>query len=286
MDKFALWKGATTIRVMRLLGVIAIGLVALSATMVLGRVSANTASQSGGLQAFTQANDPDETITPTATLTGTVTVSVTPAPGTPSPSGTPDRVTICHHTGSPTNPYVMITVDRSALPAHRRHGDIIPAPTGGCPALTPPPTGTASTTPSITVTATRVATGTATATAAASPAATGTATAKVTICHRTGSSKNPYVMITVSMNAIPAHSRHGDIIPAPAGGCPAVAPAAKKANPNTGSANHNGDDDGKNKGNGNGQTSGKQKDKEQDTEQGEESERDDGGNANGNGHDK
>jgi hypothetical protein len=35
---------------------------------------------------------------------------------------------------------------------------------------------------------------------------------KVTICHRTGSQKNPFVTITVSRNALPAHLRHGDTI--------------------------------------------------------------------------
>lgn len=43
---------------------------------------------------------------------------------------------------------------------------------------------------------------------------------KTTICHRTGSQKNPYVEITVSINEFPAHQRHGDIIPTPPGGCP------------------------------------------------------------------
>jgi hypothetical protein len=38
---------------------------------------------------------------------------------------------------------------------------------------------------------------------------------KVTICHRTRSATNPYVRITVSVNALDAHERHGDIIPAP-----------------------------------------------------------------------
>jgi hypothetical protein len=48
---------------------------------------------------------------------------------------------------------------------------------------------------------------------------------KVTLCHRTASSKNPYVKITVSTAAqLKAHQRHAeDIIPAPAGGCPRVA---------------------------------------------------------------
>jgi hypothetical protein len=33
---------------------------------------------------------------------------------------------------------------------------------------------------------------------------------KVTICHRTGSKKNPFVTIRVSQNALKAHLKHGD----------------------------------------------------------------------------
>lgn len=45
---------------------------------------------------------------------------------------------------------------------------------------------------------------------------------KVTICHKTGSAKNPYVEISISNNAIKdGHGTHvGDLIPAPEGGCP------------------------------------------------------------------
>lgn len=45
---------------------------------------------------------------------------------------------------------------------------------------------------------------------------------KITICHKTGSAKNPYVDITVSENAVTdGHATHaGDLIPAPEGGCP------------------------------------------------------------------
>lgn len=44
---------------------------------------------------------------------------------------------------------------------------------------------------------------------------------KVTICHATGSSANPFVTITIDTNGLNGHGGHaGDIIPAPAGGCP------------------------------------------------------------------
>jgi hypothetical protein len=56
-----------------------------------------------------------------------------PATNTHAKAG---KMTICHATGSATNPYVTITISNNAIPAHRRHQDgrdIIPAPEGGCP---------------------------------------------------------------------------------------------------------------------------------------------------------
>jgi hypothetical protein len=67
---------------------------------------------------------------------------------------------------------------------------------------------------------------------AATPANPHAKAGKTTICHATGSATNPYVTITISDNALPAHARHQDgrdLIPAPAGGCPAAAPATAEA---------------------------------------------------------
>jgi CHRD domain len=44
---------------------------------------------------------------------------------------------------------------------------------------------------------------------------------KTAICHKTSSQTKPYVRLVVGTRALKAHMKHaGDIIPAPAGGCP------------------------------------------------------------------
>jgi hypothetical protein len=48
--------------------------------------------------------------------------------GTPSAAAQyqyQEKVVICHHTHSATNPLVTITVSQNALPAHLKHGDTI-----------------------------------------------------------------------------------------------------------------------------------------------------------------
>jgi CHRD domain len=131
-----------------------------------------------------------------------------------TPTATPSKITICHETGSDSNPWRRITISGRAmtnpksksgrlLRGHLRHaGDAIVVGTAACPSptLTPAPTTTPPT--------------------------------KITICHKTGSTTNPYRRITVSSRAVtnpnsPAgktlrgHMGHsGDILMPGAAACP------------------------------------------------------------------
>jgi CHRD domain len=127
-----------------------------------------------------------------------------PSQAQPAP---PAKVTICHKTSSDTNSFRRITVSSkafsTALRGHLRHtGDAIVIGTAACPS------------PSLT------------------PSPTNTPPAKIEICHKTGSKKNPYRRIMVSSRAITnpnsqsgnilrGHMRHaGDILMPGATACP------------------------------------------------------------------
>jgi len=101
------------------------------------------------------------------------------------------KISICHATGSETNPYNEITVSVNGLNGHSRHeGDIFPVPEAGCPT---------------------------------SPLVINEG--KIMICHATSSEKNPYNEITVSVNGLNGHGTHADdIIQAPQAGCPKTRP--------------------------------------------------------------
>ena len=109
-----------------------------------------------------------------------------------------NKVLLCHKTGSAENPYVLINISENGVNhGHSKHaGDIIPAPADGCPG-------------------TSISNGD-------GEEDEDTNGNKISICHKTGSAENPYVLITLSENGvIHGHSKHaGDIIPAPVDGCP------------------------------------------------------------------
>lgn len=121
-------------------------------------------------------------------------------------SAAPSKLTICHKTGSESNPWRRILVSSRAMAnpksrsgrlvrGHLRHtGDAVVAGAATCPA------------------------------AAVTPEPTSTPATRVTICHKTGSATNPYRRITVSSRAVThpnsapgkvlrGHARHtGDLL--------------------------------------------------------------------------
>jgi CHRD domain len=141
-----------------------------------------------------------------ALLAGLATTARGGQTGVQHATAVPSKVTVCHRTSSDSNPWRRITISSRAwtkpssqagrvLRAHMRHvGDAFVIGTGPCPP------------------------------AAQSPAPANTTPTRITICHRTGSSANPFRRITVSMRAVMrpasaagvalrAHTRHnGDIL--------------------------------------------------------------------------
>ncbi len=162
----------------------------------------------------------------------------TVAPANANSAGTDEhKVTLCHATGSTTNPYVEITVDYDSiikaghgdhagpvfdaeLPEHAAWGDIIPPfdfggdavhagmnlsaegqvmLANGCeaPMTEPPVTEPTPTVPPVTEPTPTV------------PPVIEPAEHKVTLCHATHSESNPYVTITVDYHSI-IQAGHGD----------------------------------------------------------------------------
>lgn len=119
-----------------------------------------------------------------------------------------DKISICHATGSETNPYVEITISENGLKGHNAQGvhdgDIVPAPYGGCPSGDGGHDGDDGD--------------------GGDGGDYGSESKKVTFCHATGSEKNPYVVITTAEQAWlhghkDGHNGHADIYPVPEHGC-------------------------------------------------------------------
>ncbi|HEX7255551.1 MAG TPA: CHRD domain-containing protein [Gaiellaceae bacterium] len=146
-------------------------------------------------------------------VAGVVAVAHGEGAATPT-AAAPSKLTICHKTGSATNPWRRITVSSRALAnpksrsgrllrGHLRHtGDAVVVGTAACPAATE------------------------------TPAPTSTPPTKITICHKTGSASNPYRRITISSRAVAnpksssgkvlrGHMRHaGDLLMPGVAPCP------------------------------------------------------------------
>lgn len=119
-----------------------------------------------------------------------------------SPTSTePNNVKLCHKTGSPTQPWVVIIIRPYQAAPYIRRGDKLPNPDGSC-TDSPHPTTTTATTPS--------------------PPAPPVKTQpnQVRLCHQTGSPSQPWVPIWVNQPAVASYLLRGDILAWPDGSCP------------------------------------------------------------------
>lgn len=105
------------------------------------------------------------------------------------------KITICHRTSSESHPYVEITVDNHGqINGHSHHrGDIIPAPSSGCPKHTPTPT------PTPTLTSTPCCQGGVTSTP--TPQVLGTTAPVVTQLPQTGADSSIYYLVFMGVLA-------------------------------------------------------------------------------------
>ena len=153
-----------------------------------------------GQSKMIQMENPMKRILATAGVAGIALIGVT-APANAGDKGDDNdkKVSICHATGSESNPYAHITVSENAVNGNGGHasheGDLIPAPAYGCPGGKDDDDDDSGHGPD-----------------------------KITICHATGSEKNPYVVITIPEKAWwhghkDGHNGRADIYPVPAGGC-------------------------------------------------------------------
>ncbi|HEY3060358.1 MAG TPA: hypothetical protein VGL99_15470 [Chloroflexota bacterium] len=69
-------------------------------------------------------------------LWGLITISITAAA---APTVAAQPITVCHSTGSPTAPWVYLTVDESTWPEHQAHGDFRASSAAECRIGTPTP---------------------------------------------------------------------------------------------------------------------------------------------------
>jgi hypothetical protein len=120
-----------------------------------------------------------------------------------SPTSTePNNVKLCHRTGSPAHPWVVIIIRPHQAAPYIRRGDKLPNPDGSC-TDSPHPTTTATTTASTTT----------------APSVK-TQPNQVRLCHQTGVPSQPWVPIWVNQPAVASYLLRGDILAWPDGSCP------------------------------------------------------------------